>query len=395
MTTQYDLCPLTLYIHIISLSNGLEGSHAWEHVREYHPEMVDVDNEGLLRVMEWEVVKVCKSAFERGVSEAIFIQLGFDSNDITMNSREEWGSYDLPELTLKERQSRREKLERDMKECTKGEGDLELGEELEDEQGRGRGKRGAQPLASSLRSKRRRKMRGGTLNDLKTPGGRGKRKKENLSPEQIGAPARKLQTLAQNTQFNPTAQQHDEFVASSLDEKIDWDIMTAKKLCTEPEVEGTTVELLGNAEKLCTEVDVDETTEELLGNVIGDMTTAKELSTEVSTANELSTELVDHPRLNRQTKRPMSTSQPRLHKHTTGPATDWLSKLRESRRDRSMSLTDCEGGNRTRPKVRTKSVCDRPDGVSNSKTNRQLSVKDLLRAMSSRAKPPTRPHSGE
>ena len=171
-------------------------------MREFHKELADTaTDEEILGCMEWGVVKMCRSAFERSVSEAVYIQLGFDGPDVMMNSKEEWGSYELPELTVKERQSKRDYLAREL---NKGRVDVTLGEgeELEEENGRGRGKRGAQTLSSASASKRRRKMRG-TNRGVRAVRNEGcvsvtpsnaKRKKEVVSPEISGEGRKRCNT---------------------------------------------------------------------------------------------------------------------------------------------------------------------------------------------------------
>ena len=120
------------------------------------------DERDLTRTFKWEVYKNCRSAFDRAVSEAVLISLSVNNREEnTLNSREEWGSYDLPELTLKERLHRKEALNRDpdSKELkgtalSTNEGGLWEG---------GRGRRTRDPTSSSwgLRdSKRRRLMEG-------------------------------------------------------------------------------------------------------------------------------------------------------------------------------------------------------------------------------------------
>ena len=47
-------------------------------------------------------------------AEATYIQKSFNRPDeVTLNSREEWGGYEVPELTLLERKKRRRWLDRD------------------------------------------------------------------------------------------------------------------------------------------------------------------------------------------------------------------------------------------------------------------------------------------
>ena len=72
------------------------------------------EEEDLSRHFTWEVEKSGKSSFERTVGEAVMISLSVrDHTEKTLNSREEWGSYELPELSVKERRLRREVLEKD------------------------------------------------------------------------------------------------------------------------------------------------------------------------------------------------------------------------------------------------------------------------------------------
>ena len=97
--------------------------------------------------------------------------------------------------------------------------------------------------------------------------------------------------------------------------------------------------------------------------------------------------------------RPATVLQPGTDRHTTRLATDWLTQLSNSQRERavSLSLSSTRGskgstnlGRGTRGKA--KSVSDRLESVESDNLgnkNRQMSVKDMLRAMSSRAKPPT------
>ena len=93
------------------MRSKLEESHAWRHLREEH--LVEASKEGvdLTRMFKWEIEKACKSSFDGAVSEAVLISLSVrDPGERTVNSREEWGSYQLPELSIKERQNRRARL---------------------------------------------------------------------------------------------------------------------------------------------------------------------------------------------------------------------------------------------------------------------------------------------
>ena len=67
-----------------------------------------------------------------------------------MNSREEWGTYEVPELTVRERYRRKRLLEKDEDQEPNGDDEGLLGNT-----GLGRGKRVGQFLSSSVRNKKR------------------------------------------------------------------------------------------------------------------------------------------------------------------------------------------------------------------------------------------------
>ena len=99
-------------------------SHAWTHVWDSHREIAELtDEKDLHRLFGWEVQKKCKTAFERTVSEAVLIEMSISSKDETLNSREEWGAYEVPELTIKERKRRMNMLDKDERGMMNEEGD--------------------------------------------------------------------------------------------------------------------------------------------------------------------------------------------------------------------------------------------------------------------------------
>ena len=93
--------------HDEDMKNRLPSSHAWLHVMEEHGDVIDgMEKADLPNLFTWEIQKSCRTAFERTVSEAVLIQLSVEGNETSLNSGDEWGAYEAPELTIKERRRR-------------------------------------------------------------------------------------------------------------------------------------------------------------------------------------------------------------------------------------------------------------------------------------------------
>ena len=75
-------------------------SHAFTHMKDYHPE------EALKEVMNpslwtWKVYSSPNTVFERVVKEAVMIKLSMaNPNELNLNGREEFGFYELPEVSI-------------------------------------------------------------------------------------------------------------------------------------------------------------------------------------------------------------------------------------------------------------------------------------------------------
>ena len=77
-------------------------SHAWRHLSEVHLDHIEADG-GLTKHFKWEVINRCSSAFERAVTEVVWIQEN-SKEETSLNSKDERSCYMVPELTLKEKE---------------------------------------------------------------------------------------------------------------------------------------------------------------------------------------------------------------------------------------------------------------------------------------------------
>ena len=57
-------------------------SHAWRHLQECHPE-VEKKDAAMKSNFTWEIMKRCKTSFERAVSEEVIIQDSVDKKSET------------------------------------------------------------------------------------------------------------------------------------------------------------------------------------------------------------------------------------------------------------------------------------------------------------------------
>ena len=89
--------------HDGELKNLSEGSHAYQHLKEYHQDTLEkVEMEDLRRLFSWKIHKKCQTAFQRRLLEAVKIkQSKRNPKEINMNLKEEWAGYALPSLAVK------------------------------------------------------------------------------------------------------------------------------------------------------------------------------------------------------------------------------------------------------------------------------------------------------
>ena len=105
--------------HEANLNKRLPESPAWRHIKDCHPDMEGAED--LPSLFKWDVLRRCRTAFERVVSEVVLIQESVDRQEETnLNSREEWGAYTVPELSLKEVEDRRKLLRKNEDEGSSG-----------------------------------------------------------------------------------------------------------------------------------------------------------------------------------------------------------------------------------------------------------------------------------
>ena len=82
-----------------------DGSHAWKHLMDEHEEeLADIETKDLHLLYEWKVERKCQTAFERTVAEAVLIQLSSEGPAQVLNIKEEWGAYEVPELSVADRE---------------------------------------------------------------------------------------------------------------------------------------------------------------------------------------------------------------------------------------------------------------------------------------------------
>ena len=96
--------------HDGQLTKKLPQSHAYPHLQEYHPELADLETIDP-KWFKWEVVGSARNCFERLVWEAVRIKISrHNPTEITLNNKDEFGSYELPELTIAGKEALRPKL---------------------------------------------------------------------------------------------------------------------------------------------------------------------------------------------------------------------------------------------------------------------------------------------
>ena len=76
----------------VATRRGGEGSHIWDHQSEYHSEQ-DIS-------FKFEVVKVCRTALERQVSETVNIKMRSSEGSKILNSKIEYNRCFIPSLTV-------------------------------------------------------------------------------------------------------------------------------------------------------------------------------------------------------------------------------------------------------------------------------------------------------
>lgn len=92
--------------HDGQLTGSSSKSHAYQHLLEHHQDVLarerDADAADRYKHFEWKVHSSCRTSFERVVREAIVIKLSMaDGSITTMNARDEYGHYEIPELGIK------------------------------------------------------------------------------------------------------------------------------------------------------------------------------------------------------------------------------------------------------------------------------------------------------
>ena len=125
--------------HDRDLLNEQQESQAYKHLQEIHTEVISSPGDWT-RCWKWDVERSCWSSFERSVTDAIHIQLSTESKTkINLNSKEEVGAYVIPELSLKQMESRRRILGKE--EGVHDENECQLQANRNRRRGRGRRRR--------------------------------------------------------------------------------------------------------------------------------------------------------------------------------------------------------------------------------------------------------------